>query len=244
MKKRHRLKLVGITYNQIESGVYAVILEEVDGVRRIPIVIGYAEAQAIECKLQEVKTPRPLTHDLMKTLLDSFALRLHAVEIYKLPSGVFAADLLVEGPDGELKRIDSRSSDALALALRTDSPIYTSSEVLEESGFRPRDFSRAPKQDEKEDDVSGIEAADLLRKAVEIDSFDSIEDAIACEALSGNDADEEILDFLSNYSDLEIEKQISEFAAAEKYEIAARLKALLRRRKDDREDINDDSNTI
>ncbi|MDE5924770.1 MAG: bifunctional nuclease family protein, partial [Muribaculaceae bacterium] len=67
MKKRHRLLLIGITYNQIESGVYAVILEEENGDRRIPIVIGYAEAQAIECKLQEVKTPRPLSHDLMKS---------------------------------------------------------------------------------------------------------------------------------------------------------------------------------
>ena len=61
MKKRHRLKLIGITYSQIESGVYAVILEEIDGVRRIPIVIGFPEAQAIECHLQEIKTPRPLT---------------------------------------------------------------------------------------------------------------------------------------------------------------------------------------
>ncbi|MDE6559380.1 MAG: bifunctional nuclease family protein, partial [Muribaculaceae bacterium] len=125
MKKRHRLRLVGITYNQIESGVYAVILEEVDGERRLPIVIGYAEAQAIECKLQDVKTPRPLTHDLMKSILDSFALNLHAIEIYKLPTGVFAADLLIEDSSGNLRRIDSRSSDALALAIRYDSAIYT-----------------------------------------------------------------------------------------------------------------------
>lgn len=228
MKKRHRLKLVGITYNQIESGVYAVILEEVDGDRRIPIVIGYAEAQAIECKLQEIKTPRPLTHDLMKSILESFNLRLHAVEIYKLPSGVFAADLLIEGPDGDLRRIDSRSSDALALAQRTNSPIYTSSEVLEESGFRPRDIRRRPAQEEEVvEEENTIETP-----AVVIESFENIEDAIACEALSGADADKEILEFLANYSDKEIEKQISEFAAAEKYEIAGRLKKLLKKRAD------------
>lgn len=232
MKKRHRLKLIGITYNQIESGVYAVILEEVDGDRRIPIVIGYAEAQAIECKLQEVKTPRPLTHDLIKSILDNFDLKLHAVEIYKLPSGVFAADLLIENPEGELKRIDSRSSDALALAIRTGSPIYTTSEVLEESGFRPRDLKgKSSKSNQKDDGDSQLGDKNASAPAIAIESFDNIEDAIACEALSGATADEEILDFLSNYSDKEIEQQISKFAAAEKYEIAARLKSLLNKRR-------------
>lgn len=231
MKKRHRLKLIGITYNQIESGVYAVILEEVGGDRRIPIVIGYAEAQAIECKLQEIKTPRPLTHDLMKSILDKFQLRLHAVEIYKLPSGVFAADLLIEGPDGDLHRIDSRSSDALALALRTDSPIYTTAEVLEESGFRPRDIRRRTESENMEEETTKEQEGDSPFPVV-IESFESIEDAISCEALSGADADKEIMEFLANYSDKEIEKQIAEFAAAEKYEIAGRLKKLLKKRND------------
>lgn len=232
MKKRHRLKLLGITYNQIESGVYAVILEEVGGDRRIPIVIGYAEAQAIECKLQEVKTPRPLTHDLMKTVLDSFELKLHAVEIYKLPSGVFAADLLIEGPDGDLRRIDSRSSDALALAIRTNSPIYTTAEVLEESGFRPRDIRRqAPTAEEDEMNEETLGGA----QPIAIESFDNIEDAIACEALSGADADREIMEFLANYTDKEIEKQIAVFAEAEKYEIAGRLKKLLKKRAEQRD---------
>ncbi|MDE6234610.1 MAG: bifunctional nuclease family protein [Muribaculaceae bacterium] len=230
MKKRHRLKLIGITYNQIESGVYAVILEEVGGDRRIPIVIGFAEAQAIECKLQQVNTPRPLTHDLMKSILDNFNLKLSAVEIYKLPNGVFAANLIVEGPDGDFRMIDSRSSDALALAIRADAPIYTSADVLEEAGFRPR------KESKKSEDVFSREEQLLTGLADEvfpnpsIESFESLEEIIDSEDPESDDVDREILDFLSNYSDAEIERQIAKFAEAEKYEVAARLKSLLRKR--------------
>lgn len=134
--ERHRLELIGITYNQIESGVYAVILKEVDGQRRIPIIIGYPEAQAIECKLQDVVTPRPLTHDMMVNFMHEFGIRLKEIEIRRLPSGVFAADLVFT--DGSTTRtVDSRSSDAIALAIRADAPIYTSEEVLMEAGFSP-----------------------------------------------------------------------------------------------------------
>lgn len=138
MNKRYRLELVGITYNQIESGVYALILQQVGGTRRIPIIIGFPEAQAIECKLQEVATPRPLTHDTMVATLATFGISLQEVEIHKLPNGVFAANLLFS--DGINERIvDSRSSDAVALAIRVGAPIYTSEEVLRESGFDPQD---------------------------------------------------------------------------------------------------------
>lgn len=224
MKKRHQLRLVGITYNQIESGVYAVILEEMNGKRRIPIVIGYPEAQAIECHLQQVHTPRPLTHDLIRTLLETFNLRLSCIDIKKLPNGVFAADLVLEGPDGDLRKIDSRSSDALAIAVRTGSPIYTTSDVLEESGFLPRGES------EKKE----LTPEDVLQQAIDksksnIESFAGIEELLLS-GDAGEEADEEILDFLKNYTDKEIEAHISKFAQEEKYEVAARLKNLLKKR--------------
>lgn len=131
---RIRLELLGITYNQIESGVYAVILREAEGNRRIPIIIGYPEAQAIECKLQEVVTPRPLTHDMMMNFMSEFGISLKEIEIRRLPSGVFAADLIFT--DGtNTHTIDSRSSDALALAIRAGAPIYTSEAVMEEAGI-------------------------------------------------------------------------------------------------------------
>jgi len=136
-----KLKLVGITYNQIESGVYAVILQQEGGTRRIPIIIGFPEAQAIECKLQEVVTPRPLTHDLMVNVMTSFGVSLHEVNIYKLPNGVFAAELVLSDGNG-IHVVDSRSSDAIALAIRVGAPIYTSIEVLDEAGFEPGDSSK------------------------------------------------------------------------------------------------------
>lgn len=131
-----KLELLGITYNQIESGVYAVILQQEGGTRRIPIIIGFPEAQAIECKLQEVVTPRPLTHDLMVGIMSSFGVSLSEVNIHKLPNGVFAAELVLTDGEGT-HVIDSRSSDAIALAIRVGAPIYTSAEVLEEAGFEP-----------------------------------------------------------------------------------------------------------
>ncbi|MDE5869436.1 MAG: bifunctional nuclease family protein [Muribaculaceae bacterium] len=143
--EKHKLELVGITYNQIESGVYAVILREVGGERRIPIIIGYPEAQAIECKLQDVVTPRPLTHDMMINFMTAYGISLKEIEIKRLPNGVFAADLIFT--DGENTRVvDARSSDGIALAIRAGAPIYTSEEVLSEAGFLPEETRRKPRQ--------------------------------------------------------------------------------------------------
>lgn len=159
-----RLELVGITYNQIESGVYAVILQQAGGTRRIPIVIGYPEAQAIECKLQEVVTPRPLTHDMMANTLSAFGISLHEVMIRRLPSGVFAAELLFSDGTTE-RRIDSRSSDAIALAIRVGAPIYTSPEVLEEAGFDPGEHRNSD-----EDESEARHRSSDTRERVSLDS--------------------------------------------------------------------------
>lgn len=131
-----KLNLIGITYNQIESGVYAVILQEVDGERRIPIIIGYTEAQAIECRLMGIEPPRPLTHDLMAHTLSTFGIDVTEVVIRRLKSGVFTADIhMVQ--DGDHRTIDSRSSDAIALAIRLGAPIYTTQDVMTIAGVTP-----------------------------------------------------------------------------------------------------------
>ena len=175
--ERHRLELVGITYNQIESGVYAVILREVGGERRIPIIIGYPEAQAIECKLQEVVTPRPLTHDMMVNFMTAFGVSLKEIEIRRLSNGVFAADLVFT--DGnETRIIDARSSDGIALAIRVGAPIYTSDEVLSEAGFLPEETRPKPRQarsidrpaEKKQNPVKGKEisqGADISSLSIE-----------------------------------------------------------------------------
>lgn len=179
MEQKYELELIGITYNQVEQGVYALILQQKGGTRRIPIIIGSAEAQSIECRLQEIITPRPLTHDLFISMMRTFGLRLTEVLVRRLPSGVFAADLVVT--DGEVtRRIDSRSSDAIALAVRADVPIYTTAKVLEEAGFeRPR-VEGASKEEEVAGDApvtnlarfSDAELQDALASAIEQEKYE------------------------------------------------------------------------
>lgn len=136
-KELRLLNLVGITYNQIESGVYALILQEAEGQRRLPIVIGSSEAQSIECKLQDIIPPRPLTHDLTVNIMRAYGLMMKSIEIKRIEGGIFAADILLTDGNRELT-IDSRSSDAIALAIRMGAPIYTTEEVLKAVGIERR----------------------------------------------------------------------------------------------------------
>lgn len=191
MKMKYELKLIGITYNQVESGVYAIILQEKDGTRRIPIIVGSAEAQSIECKLQEIITPRPLTHDLFVNVMRAFGLGLREVLIRRLPLGVFAADLVLTDGSREL-RIDSRSSDAIALAVRTGSPIYTTLEVLEEAGF-DQSVTVAPIAD-AEPDTEGAKNASRLSKMSDAELSDALDNAVASENYEGAKAIKDELD--------------------------------------------------
>lgn len=139
------LRLIGITYNQIENGVYALILEDPADGRRLAIVIGYPEAQSIECHLQSVKTPRPLAHDLLASMLTALDAKLLRVDIHRLPSGPYAGKLTVRNLYGETVELDARSSDAIALAIRVGAPIFTSRRLLEKKGYVPAPSSR-PRQ--------------------------------------------------------------------------------------------------
>jgi uncharacterized protein len=132
--KRVKLKVMGISYSQTQSGAYALILIEEKGERRIPIIIGGFEAQAIVIKLENLDPPRPLTHDLFKTFADEFSISVIEVMIYKLEEGVFYSNLLCNNGEKEYS-IDSRTSDAVALALRFGCPIYITEEILEKAGI-------------------------------------------------------------------------------------------------------------
>lgn len=134
MGEKIRLELLGITYNQIESGVYALILRQKGGTRRIPIIIGFPEAQAIECQLQNIATPRPMTHDMAMSMLDCFGIRVKEIYIHQLDNGVFAANIALDNGI-TTHTIDARSSDAIAMAIRCNAPIYTSAELLRTAGF-------------------------------------------------------------------------------------------------------------
>jgi bifunctional DNase/RNase len=132
--KRVKLKVMGISYSQTQSGAYALILIEENGERRIPIIIGGFEAQAIVIKLENLDPPRPLTHDLFKKFADEFNIFISEVIIYKLEEGVFFSKLVCNNGKKEYS-IDSRTSDAVAIALRFGCPIFINEEILEKAGI-------------------------------------------------------------------------------------------------------------
>jgi len=128
------LNIIGLTYSQSQSNAYALLMGEENGPRRLPIVIGAYEAQSIAIALEKkLLPPRPLTHDLFTSLALSYNMYLKEVMIHKLKKGIFYSYLLFE-LDGELKKIDSRTSDAVALALRFNCPIYTYESILDKAG--------------------------------------------------------------------------------------------------------------
>ena len=130
-----KLTIKGISYSQTQNGAYALILNEVDGDRKLPIVIGAFEAQSIAIALEnEIKPPRPLTHDLFKTFADRFDILVKQVIIHKLVDGVFFSSIICERDKIE-EIIDARTSDAIALALRFQAPIFTYQNILEKAGF-------------------------------------------------------------------------------------------------------------
>jgi hypothetical protein len=130
--KRIKLKVMGISYSQTQSGAYALLLIEENGERRIPIIIGGFEAQAIVIKLENLEPPRPLTHDLIKNIADKFDITVVEVMIYKLEEGVFYSQIVCNNGDREYI-IDSRTSDAVAVALRFGCPIYIDNDILEKA---------------------------------------------------------------------------------------------------------------
>ena len=132
--KRVKLKVMGISYSQTQSGAYALILIEENGERRIPIIIGGFEAQAIVIKLENLDPPRPLTHDLFKKFADEFNIGITEVMIYKLEEGVFFSKLVCSN-DEKTYSIDSRTSDAVAIALRFGCPIYITEDILDKAGI-------------------------------------------------------------------------------------------------------------
>lgn len=156
-----RLNIKGISYSQTQNGAYALILNEVDGNRKLPIVIGAFEAQSIAIALEkEIRPPRPLTHDLFKNFADRFSIIIKQVIIHKLVDGVFYSSIISERDKIE-EIIDARTSDAIALALRFNAPIFTYKTILDKAGiylkFNPND----PIEEEESSDKS-IEVKEIV----------------------------------------------------------------------------------
>ncbi|CAI8436091.1 MAG: Uncharacterised protein [Flavobacterium sp. SCGC AAA160-P02] len=130
-----KLTIKGISYSQTQSGAYALVLSEVDGTRTLPIIIGAFEAQSIAIAIEkEIRPPRPLTHDLFKTFSERFNIHVKQVIIHKLVDGIFFSSLVCE-KDGVEEIIDTRTSDAIAIAVRFLAPIYTYKNILDKAGI-------------------------------------------------------------------------------------------------------------
>ena len=178
MDDRVKLKVMGITYSQIQTGAYALVLAEENGDRRIPIIIGTAEAQSIAIRLEHLTPPRPMTHDLFASFAQGFGIRLREVFVYHYEDGVFSSELLFDDGTRQI-RIDSRTSDAIAIALRTQSPIYTTEKIINEAGII---FQEEPKEKKKEEtktvkrkhlnDYSTKELKERLEEAVRMEAYE------------------------------------------------------------------------
>ena len=131
--KKVKLEISGITYSQTQSGSYVLTLAEVAGKRKLPIVIGGFEAQAIAVELEKMIPNRPLTHDLFKSFCEAYAVNVEEVIIYKFEEGVFYAKIICRNEDF-VTEIDSRTSDAIAIGVRFSCPIYSVDKVLDEVG--------------------------------------------------------------------------------------------------------------
>ncbi|MEQ8909062.1 MAG: bifunctional nuclease family protein [Vicingaceae bacterium] len=177
------LDIVGLSYSQTQSGAYALVLAEQEGKRRLPIIIGGFEAQAIAIELEDMTPSRPLTHDLFKNFADSFAINIEEVIIYNLVEGIFYAKLICV-KDGKTTEIDTRTSDAVALAVRFKCPIYTYEFILENAGIileedaeeKEAETSSKPKPKKKEkkgiDSLNMAELRKRLDNAIETENYE------------------------------------------------------------------------
>ena len=189
-----QLLINGISYSQTQNGAYALILSEIEGERKLPIVIGTNEAQSIAIAIEkEIKPPRPLTHDLFKNFCVRFDIKIKQVIIHKLVDGVFYSSVICER-DGIEEIIDSRSSDAIALAIRFEAPIYTYENILEKAGV-------------------------VLKIDKEID-----EKSLLKELFSDEKAETTTIDDLKEKSKKELEELLKIAVQNENYESAAKIR--------------------
>ncbi|MDO6737923.1 bifunctional nuclease family protein [Wenyingzhuangia sp. 2_MG-2023] len=205
-----QLDIRGISYSQTQTGAYALVLNEIDGDRTLPIVIGAFEAQSIAIALEsEIIPPRPLTHDLFKTFAESYSVNIKQVIIHKLIDGVFYSSMVCE-KEGEEKVFDARTSDAIALAIRFNAPIYTYQNILEKAGIilKQEDFI-----DDLEDDD------DIEEKESELS-----------ELFESSNSSENVTNKYQKYSTVELEQKLTSAIEKEDYETAAHIRDELNKR--------------
>ena len=163
--KKVPLNVLGISYSQTQTGAYALVLGEENGNRRIPIIIGAFEAQSIAIKIEGLKPPRPLTHDLFHSLAIEYGIVVESVYVFRLEEGIFYSKLICTNGSKRIE-LDARTSDAIALALKFHSPIYTTEEILNRAGIvftnEPQGTTGQPRESfRKKTDLQYLDIAEL-----------------------------------------------------------------------------------
>jgi len=193
-----KLTIKGISYSQTQSGAYALVLSEIEGKRTLPIIIGAFEAQSIAIALEkEIRPPRPLTHDLFKTFSERFHITVKQIIIHKLVDGIFFSSLVCER-DGVEEIIDTRTSDAIAIAIRFLAPIYTYENILDKAGI-------------------------YLKVEEEISINEILEPETIQVNLEETDSTKQSSDF-SVFSIKELQQQLNDAVSNEDYETAAKVR--------------------
>lgn len=211
MENKIKLRVQGLTNSQVQSGAYALILAEEDGKRRIPVIVGTPEAQSIAIALEYITPPRPLTHDLFVSFATAFDIKLKEVYIYKFEEGIFYSELLFTDGKREIP-VDSRTSDAIAIALRAKCDIYVSESIMIEAGVV---------LDEDVDDNAD-------------DDFEDDDDLMTMEPDEITD-EESLKRWLGLIEDEELNKRLEEAVQEENYEHAKMYQDEIRRRKEEKE---------
>lgn len=207
--KKIKLDIVGLSYSQTQSGAYALVLGETGGNRRLPIIIGGFEAQAIAVEIEKMQPSRPLTHDLFKTFADNFQINIQEILVYNLIDGIFFAKLVCSNGDKTFD-IDSRTSDAVALAVRFGAPIYVYDFIMDAAGIviESNDFAFLENLEglPKENTMTGATASSTEKEHTPKSPY-------------------------SNISDDQLEINLNKAIEAEQYETAAKIRDEIERRK-------------
>lgn len=172
------VRVMGVTYSHLQQGAYLLVLAAEGSSQRVPVIVGTAEAQSIAIRLENLQPPRPMTHDLIAHIGEAFGLQFKEVFIHRFDDGIFYSHIVMSDGEREVL-VDSRTSDAVAIALRTDMPIYIASEVLQKAGFDMSQMEQAPNitsqeaVGDSETDIESMSDAELQAR---------IERAVATEA--------------------------------------------------------------
>ena len=172
MNSEIRLSIIGLVYNQTVIGTYGLVMSELDGNRRFSVMIGEPEAQSIALKLNNKKSPRPLTHDLIFNLLNLFGSTLEKVLIYNMVNDVFYSELHIKNGN-QSYILDARTSDAVALAVRSETPIYIKSEILDIVGT----VIETSENNVEEEDIN-VDAEDMTNEELDLLSFNDLEELL------------------------------------------------------------------